>query len=41
MRSVVATENSKFSALSMQFKNDVTFKFSEFKQNAISFNLTC
>ncbi len=41
MRSVVATENSKFSALSMQFKNDVTFKFSEFKQNAVSFNLTC
>jgi len=38
---VVATENSKFFASSMQFKDDVTFKFSEFKQDAASFNLTC
>ncbi len=40
-KSVVAMKNSKFSASSTQFKNDTTFKFSEFKQNAASFNLTC
>ena len=41
MRSVVAIKNSKFSALSMQFKDDATLKFSEFKQDVVSFNLTC
>jgi len=40
MKSVTATENLKFSALSTQFKDDVTLKFSEFKQDAASFNLT-
>ncbi len=41
MKFVAATENSKFFALSMQFKDDATLKFSEFKQNAALFNLTC
>jgi len=41
MKSVTATENLKFSALSTQSKDDVTLKFSEFKQDAASFNLTC
>ncbi len=41
MKSVVATENLKFSASSTQFKDDATFKFNEFKQNVTSFNLTC
>ncbi len=40
-KSVVAMKNSKFSALSMQSKNNATLKFNEFKQNAASFNLTC
>ncbi len=40
-KSVVATENLKFSASSMQFKNDATLKFSEFKQNVAFFNLIC
>jgi len=40
-KSVTATENSKFFASSMQFKDDATLKFNEFKQNAASFNLTC
>ncbi len=31
MKFIVATENSNFFALSMQFKNNVTIKFSEFK----------
>jgi len=34
-------KNLKFSALSMQFKDDATFKFSKFKQNVASFNFTC
>ncbi len=38
---VVAMKNSKFFASSMQFKDDATLKFSEFKQNAASFNFTC
>ncbi len=38
---IIATENSKFSASSTQSKDDVTLKFSEFKQNAAFFNLTC
>ncbi len=38
---VAATKNSKFSASSTQFKDDVTLKFSEFKQDAAFFNLTC
>jgi len=41
MKFIAAMKNSKFSASSTQFKNDATFKFSEFKQNAASFNLTC
>jgi len=41
MKFIVATENSKFFALSMQFKDDATLKFNEFKQDAASFNLTC
>jgi len=41
MKFIVATKNSKFSASSTQFKSDVTLKFSEFKQDAASFNLTC
>ena len=40
-KSVTATNNSKFFASNTQFKDDATFKFSEFKQNAASFNLTC
>ncbi len=40
-KSVVATKNSKFSASSMQSKDDATLKFSEFKQDVASFNLTC
>ncbi len=40
-KSVAATKNSKFSASSMQSKDDATLKFSEFKQDAASFNLTC
>ncbi len=40
MKSIAATKNSKFSALSMQSKDDATLKFSEFKQNAASFNFT-
>ncbi len=38
---IIATKNSKFSASSMQSKDDATLKFSEFKQNVASFNLTC
>jgi len=38
---VAATKNSKFSASSMQSKNDAILKFNEFKQNVASFNLTC
>ncbi len=41
MKSVAAIKNSKFFALSMQFKNDATLKFSEFKQNVALFNITC
>ena len=40
MKSIAATKNSKFSASSMQSKDDATLKFSEFKQNAASFNFT-
>ncbi len=40
-KSVAAMKNLKFSALNMQSKDDATLKFSEFKQNAASFNLTC
>ncbi len=40
-KSVAATKNSKFFASSTQSKDDVTLKFSEFKQDAASFNLTC
>jgi len=40
-KSVAATKNSKFFALSTQFKDDVTLKFNEFKQDAASFNFTC
>ncbi len=40
-KSVAAMKNSKFFALNMQFKDDATLKFSEFKQDAASFNLTC
>ncbi len=40
-KSVAATKNSKFFASSTQFKDDVTFKFNEFKQDVASFNLTC
>jgi len=38
---VAAMKNSKFSASSTQFKDDVTINFSEFKQDAASFNFTC
>jgi len=41
MKFVAATKNSKFSASSMQSKDDATLKFSKFKQDAASFNLTC
>ncbi len=41
MKFIVATKNLKFFTLSMQFKNDVTLKFNEFKQDVASFNLTC
>ncbi len=40
-KSIAATKNSKFSASSTQSKDDATFKFNEFKQNAALFNLTC
>ncbi len=40
-KSVAATKNLKFSASSTQFKDDATLKFSEFKQDAASFNLMC
>ncbi len=40
-KSVAATKNSKFFASSMQSKDNVTFNFNKFKQNATSFNLTC
>ncbi len=38
---IVAMKNLKFFASSMQFKDDATLKFSEFKQDVTSFNLTC
>ncbi len=38
---VIATKNLKFFALSMQFKDDATLKFNEFKQDVASFNFTC
>ncbi len=41
MKFVIATENSKFFASSMQSKDDVTLKFSEFKQDVASFNFMC
>ncbi len=41
MKFITATENSNFSASSMQFKDDATIKFNEFKQNAVSLNFTC
>ncbi len=41
MKSVAVTKNSKFSASSTQFKDDVTLKFNEFKQDVASFNLMC
>ncbi len=41
MKSVVATKNLKFSASSTQFKDNVTFKFNEFKQDVASFNFMC
>ncbi len=41
MKSIVAMKNSKFFALSMQFKDNVILKFSEFKQDTASFNFTC
>ncbi len=41
MKSVAAMKNFKFFASSTQFKNDVTLKFNEFKQDVASFNLTC
>ncbi len=41
MKSVAAIKNSKFFALSTQSKDDATLKFSEFKQDAASFNFTC
>ncbi len=41
MKFIAATKNSKFSASSTQSKDDATLKFSEFKQDATSFNLTC
>jgi len=40
-KSIVTMKNSKFSASSTQFKDDATLKFSEFKQDAASFNLMC
>jgi len=40
MKSIIATKNLKFFALSTQFKDD-TLKFSEFKQNAVLFNFMC
>ncbi len=40
-KSIAAMKNSKFSASSTQSKDDVTLKFSEFKQDVASFNLTC
>ncbi len=40
-KSVAAMKNSKFSASSTQSKDNVTLKFSEFKQDVASFNLTC
>ncbi len=40
-KSIAATKNSKFSASSTQSKDDTTLKFSEFKQDTASFNLTC
>ncbi len=40
-KSVIATKNLKFFASSMQFKDDATLKFNEFKQDVASFNLTC
>ncbi len=41
MKFIIATKNLKFFASSMQSKDDATLKFSEFKQDAASFNLTC
>ena len=38
---IVAMKNSKFFVLSTQSKDNVTLKFSEFKQDVASFNLTC
>ena len=40
-KSVAATKNLKFSASSTQFKDDVTLKFNEFKQDVASFNIMC
>ncbi len=41
MKFIAAMKNLKFSASNMQSKDDVTLKFSEFKQDVTSFNLTC
>ncbi len=41
MKFIIATKNSKFFASSTQSKDDVTLKFSEFKQDVTSFNLMC
>ncbi len=41
MKFIIAIKNLKFFALSMQFKDDATFKFNEFKQNVTSFNFIC
>ncbi len=41
MKSITATKNLKFSALSMQSKDNVILKFNKFKQDAASFNLMC
>ncbi len=41
MKFIAATKNLKFSASSMQSKDDATLKFNEFKQNVAFFNLTC
>jgi len=41
MKSVIAMKNLKFSASSMQSKDDATLKFNKFKQNVASFNFTC
>jgi len=41
MKFISATKNLKFSASSMQSKDDATLKFNEFKQNVAFFNLTC